>query len=145
MYRPSTYLAVTYFPTYLPIYGTYYLQNWLPRWNQILSQLTFIHNWVLMGIMKLGDMSKSIISFLIFTFSPKITYSFRSWILCHLEQCLHLDELFDQLWWLWRISCIWIFETTTPNLLSFVKMSILRNLWLPFLFKVVILFNLWSW
>jgi hypothetical protein len=32
MYKPSTYLVVvTYFPTYLPIYETYFLQNWLPR------------------------------------------------------------------------------------------------------------------
>jgi hypothetical protein len=43
-------LALTYFPTYLPIYGTYLLHNWLPRWNQILTQLRFIHNWVMMGI-----------------------------------------------------------------------------------------------
>jgi hypothetical protein len=33
------------FPTYLPIYETYFLQNWLPRGNQILTQLRFIHNW----------------------------------------------------------------------------------------------------
>jgi len=38
-----------YFPTYLPTYETYLLQNWL-RWNQILTQLRFIHNWVIMGI-----------------------------------------------------------------------------------------------
>jgi hypothetical protein len=31
MYKPSTYLVVTYFPTYLPIYETYFLQNWLPK------------------------------------------------------------------------------------------------------------------
>jgi hypothetical protein len=31
MYKPSTYLQVAYFPTYLPIYETYFLQNWLPR------------------------------------------------------------------------------------------------------------------
>jgi hypothetical protein len=35
MYKPSTYLVVTYFPTYLPIYDTYFLQNWLPRLDQI--------------------------------------------------------------------------------------------------------------
>jgi hypothetical protein len=34
MYKPSTYLVVTYFPIYLPRYGTYFLQNGLPRWNQ---------------------------------------------------------------------------------------------------------------
>jgi hypothetical protein len=30
MYKPSTDLVVTYFPTYLPIYETYFLQNCLP-------------------------------------------------------------------------------------------------------------------
>jgi len=50
MCKPSISLAVTYFPTYLPIYETYLLQNWLPRWNQILTQLRFVHNWVVMGI-----------------------------------------------------------------------------------------------
>ncbi len=50
MCKPSVYLVVNYFPTYLPIYETYLLQNWLPRWNQILTQLRFIHNWVIMGI-----------------------------------------------------------------------------------------------
>ncbi len=50
MCKPS-YLVVAYFPNYLPIYETYLLQNWLPRWNQILTQLRFIHNcWVIMGI-----------------------------------------------------------------------------------------------
>jgi hypothetical protein len=32
------------------MYETYFQQNWLPRWNQILTQLRFIHNWVIMGI-----------------------------------------------------------------------------------------------
>ncbi len=50
MCKPSIYLVVTYFPTYLPIYETYLLQNWLPRWNRILTQLRFIYNWVIMGI-----------------------------------------------------------------------------------------------
>ncbi len=50
MYKASTYLVGTYFPTYLPTYETYFLQNWLPRWNWILTQLRFIHNWVLMGV-----------------------------------------------------------------------------------------------
>jgi hypothetical protein len=27
-----------------------FLQNWLPRWNQILTQLRFIHKWVITGI-----------------------------------------------------------------------------------------------
>jgi len=49
MYKPSTYPVVTYFPTYLPIYETYILQNWLPRWNQILTQLRFIQDWVING------------------------------------------------------------------------------------------------
>jgi len=31
MYNPSTYLVVVYFPTYLPKYETYFLQNWLPK------------------------------------------------------------------------------------------------------------------
>jgi hypothetical protein len=49
----STYiwnLFVTYFSNYLPICGTYFLQNWLPRWNHTLTQLRFIHNWVISGI-----------------------------------------------------------------------------------------------
>jgi hypothetical protein len=50
MYKPSLYLVITYFPTYLHIYETYFLQNWLPRWNQILTQLRFIHIWVITGI-----------------------------------------------------------------------------------------------
>jgi len=50
MYRLSTYLKVAYFPTYLPMYETYFLQDWLPRWNQILTQLRFIHNWVITDI-----------------------------------------------------------------------------------------------
>jgi hypothetical protein len=40
MFKPSTYLVIAYFPTYL---STNFLQNWLPRWNQILTQLKFIH------------------------------------------------------------------------------------------------------
>jgi hypothetical protein len=39
MYKPSTYLVVTYFPTYLPIYGTYFLQNGLPRRNQNINSV----------------------------------------------------------------------------------------------------------
>ncbi len=50
MYKPSTHLVVTYFPTDLPIYETLFLQDSLPRWNQILTQLRFIDNWVIMGI-----------------------------------------------------------------------------------------------
>jgi hypothetical protein len=47
MYRPFTYQVVTYFPTYLPTYlymRPIFLQNWLPRLNQRLTQLRFIHN-----------------------------------------------------------------------------------------------------
>jgi hypothetical protein len=44
---PPTYLIVTYFPTYLPTYETYFLRNWLPRWNQILTRLRSMHNWVI--------------------------------------------------------------------------------------------------
>jgi hypothetical protein len=31
MYKASTYLEVVYFPTYLPIYETYFLQNWVTK------------------------------------------------------------------------------------------------------------------
>jgi hypothetical protein len=51
MHKPSNYLVVTYFLTYLPItYEAYFLQNWLPRWNQILTWLRFIDNWLMTGI-----------------------------------------------------------------------------------------------
>ncbi len=50
MYKPSTYQEVAYFLTYLPIYETYFLQIWLPRWNPILTQLRFICDWVIMDI-----------------------------------------------------------------------------------------------
>jgi hypothetical protein len=40
MYILSTYLAIAYFLTDLPIWKTYFLQNWLPRWNQILTTVT---------------------------------------------------------------------------------------------------------
>jgi hypothetical protein len=44
MYELSTCFIVTYFPTYLPMYEPYFLQNWLPRRNHILlTQLRFIH------------------------------------------------------------------------------------------------------
>jgi hypothetical protein len=52
MCKQSIHLAVTYFPAFY-LYETYLLQKWLPRWNQswsILTQLRFIHNWVIMGI-----------------------------------------------------------------------------------------------
>jgi hypothetical protein len=54
MYKLSIYLVVSYFPTYLPIYETYFLQYRLPRWNQRLTQWKFIHNWVIMGIQQMG-------------------------------------------------------------------------------------------
>jgi hypothetical protein len=38
MYKPSTYLQVVYFLTYLPTYETYSLQDWSPRYNQTLTQ-----------------------------------------------------------------------------------------------------------
>jgi hypothetical protein len=50
MHKPFTCLVFTYAPTYLPIYETYFLQNWLLRWNQIWTQMRFIHNWVIRGI-----------------------------------------------------------------------------------------------
>jgi hypothetical protein len=31
MYKPCSYLVVTSFPTYLPIYETYFLQNWFTK------------------------------------------------------------------------------------------------------------------
>jgi hypothetical protein len=49
MYKPPTYLVVTYFPTYLPIYETYFLQNQLPRWktntNSVEVHLQLSNNW----------------------------------------------------------------------------------------------------
>jgi hypothetical protein len=51
MHKPFAYLVFTYAPTYLPIYETYFLQNWLLRWNQI--QMRFIHNWVITGIQRM--------------------------------------------------------------------------------------------
>jgi hypothetical protein len=59
MCKPSMYLVVTYFHTYLPIYDeTYFLQNWLVRWNQILTQLRFIHNWVIPNIQMSNNQPK---------------------------------------------------------------------------------------
>jgi hypothetical protein len=49
MYKACNYLVITYFLTYLPIYEIYFVQNWLPTWNQILTQLWINHNWVIMG------------------------------------------------------------------------------------------------
>jgi hypothetical protein len=43
MYKPFTYLVITYFPTYLGIYETYFLQNWSPRWNQISTNSVEVH------------------------------------------------------------------------------------------------------
>jgi hypothetical protein len=39
MYKPSIYLVITYFPTYLPTYETYFLQNWYPRWNENINSV----------------------------------------------------------------------------------------------------------
>ncbi len=57
MYKLFTYLLVTYFPTYLPIYETYFLQNWLSRWNQILTQLDE-QCWMIMMLMRLMNKDK---------------------------------------------------------------------------------------
>ncbi len=48
MYRQiHTHLCIRYgVQTSIYIYETYFLQNGLPRSNQILTQLRFIHNWV---------------------------------------------------------------------------------------------------
>jgi len=52
MYKPFTYpVVVTYFPTYLPIHETYFLQNWLSRWNQILTKLDE-QCWIMMMLMR---------------------------------------------------------------------------------------------
>jgi hypothetical protein len=37
MYKPSNYSVVTYFPICFSIYETYFLQNWLPRKQNISS------------------------------------------------------------------------------------------------------------
>jgi hypothetical protein len=34
----------------MPMYETHFLQNWLPRWNQILTQSRFIQDWVITSI-----------------------------------------------------------------------------------------------
>ncbi len=39
MYKPFIYLEVAYFPTYLPIYETYFLENWLSRWNPNINSV----------------------------------------------------------------------------------------------------------
>jgi len=49
VYKPSPYLLVTYFPTYLCTYHTYFLRNpWFQDETKVLTQLRFIHNWVIM-------------------------------------------------------------------------------------------------
>jgi hypothetical protein len=44
MYKPSSYLVHKYFPTYVPIYETYFLQDWLPRWNSVEVHLQLSNN-----------------------------------------------------------------------------------------------------
>jgi hypothetical protein len=47
MYKPSTYLVIAYFSTYIQeLFDGIGYQGW----NQILTQLRFIHNWVIRGI-----------------------------------------------------------------------------------------------
>jgi hypothetical protein len=50
----KTYLPSCYLFSYLSIYifETYFLPNWLPRWKHIQTQLKFIHNWVITGILQ---------------------------------------------------------------------------------------------
>jgi len=48
----ETFLLLTYFPTYLPIYRTYFFHNGLQRWNHILTQLKFIHNRVITSVVQ---------------------------------------------------------------------------------------------
>ncbi len=52
MYK--TYLPSCYLFSYLSIYifETYFLPNWLPRWNHIQTQLKFIHNRIITGILQ---------------------------------------------------------------------------------------------
>ncbi len=52
------------------MYKTYFLHNWLPRWNQILTQLRFLHNWVITGIQ----------------------WMVRWWVLVHCGQAKHLFQ-----------------------------------------------------
>jgi hypothetical protein len=81
MYKPSTYRVVTYFSTYLPTYiPIYFQQNWLPRWNQILNQLRFIHEWMI----------------------TDIQWMVHWWVLVH---CGCLCSLFF-LCWSWWCGCI---------------------------------------
>jgi len=44
MYKPSTYLEFAYFPTYLPIYETYFLTELVTKMKPNITQLRFIHN-----------------------------------------------------------------------------------------------------
>jgi hypothetical protein len=86
MYKPSTYLEVAYFRTYLLIYKTYFLQNWLSRWNQRLTQLRFIHNWVI----------------------TDIQWMVRWWVLVH---CGHKSDVLHPQKWEWvsnRILHWWV-------------------------------------
>jgi hypothetical protein len=39
MYKPSTYLVITYFPTYLPMYETYFLQNLVAKVKPNINSL----------------------------------------------------------------------------------------------------------
>jgi hypothetical protein len=41
MYEPSTYLVITYFPTYLPIYETYFLQNLVTKVKPNINSVEF--------------------------------------------------------------------------------------------------------
>jgi hypothetical protein len=40
MYKPSTYLVVTYFPTYLPIHETYFATELVTKLNEVHPQLS---------------------------------------------------------------------------------------------------------
>jgi hypothetical protein len=39
MCKPPTYLVITYFPTYLPIYETYFLQIWVTKVNSNINSV----------------------------------------------------------------------------------------------------------
>ncbi len=105
MYKLSTYhLVVIYFLTYLPIYETPFLPNWLPRWNHTLTHLRFIHNWIITGIQWMvcwwvlvhcGPWYYSMLSplwgsFACLVFGPRSLFLFLtcSWVLCFLKAWL---------------------------------------------------------
>ncbi len=64
IYSPK---LLSIFLTYLLLYRTCLLENGLPKWGQILTQLRFIHNWVI--IMGIAWMDGALVEFW-FTLPP---------------------------------------------------------------------------